>query len=301
MGVLEKMPAVDSLRLTLLSVTALVGIFYLWRRSKIARSAFAKGGLAPHLQPVLPECKPVHRLKDWTFGLGLAYKAYHELRSHTLLEKSQADFEQHGRTYSRRMGGLNLFATSEPEIIKTVLATEFKSWKLGEWRRLAFKNALGAEGIFGSDGNKWKWTRELLRPCFTTTRVKAVHRFEKHVGRLIETIQKRGASATIDLQPIFSEFSMDVATEFLFGLDLHCLPLEACRPGSESVAMEAFQSSKQGDIPFSVDRLRKFCEAISYVVGSVDGIHESRFGFLGMFLPDLRLRRERSTVKGKPR
>ena len=55
----------------------------------------------------------------------------------------------------------------------------------------------------------------MLRPSFVRTQISDVEMFEKHVEHLIHAIPKDGA--TVNLQDLFFQLSLDVSTDLLFG------------------------------------------------------------------------------------
>ncbi|PMD45815.1 cytochrome P450 [Hyaloscypha variabilis F] len=81
--------------------------------------------------------------------------------------------------------------TSDPENIRTVLATGFRDFELGPVRRNNFVPVLG-HGIFTSEGGDWAYFRAQLRPQFTREQ-------------------------EMDIMPLLFNFTLDVSTEFLFG------------------------------------------------------------------------------------
>lgn len=83
----------------------------------------------------------------------------------------QSHFEatkENGPTTSVVILGQKFISTSDPENIKTVLATKFKDFDLGE-RNDAFGPFLGS-GIFAADGAHWEKSRVSL-PCSMTDRI----------------------------------------------------------------------------------------------------------------------------------
>lgn len=60
----------------------------------------------------------------------------------------------------------------------------------------------------------------MIRPNFTRAQVADLASLEKHVQHLISLIPKNGA--TVDLQPLFYDLTLDSATEFLIGKSVDC-------------------------------------------------------------------------------
>lgn len=76
-------------------------------------------------------------------------------------------------------------------------------------------------GIFTSDGDEWQHSRALLRPSFSKDQVADLALVELHVNNLFKLLPNN--TGTIDLQPLFHDFSLDSATEFLFGRSTNTL------------------------------------------------------------------------------
>jgi len=77
------------------------------------------------------------------------------------------------------------------------------------------------EGIFTTDGEAWAHSRALLRPNFARDQVADLEAFERHIQALVAVIPRDGS--TVDLQELFFRFTMDSATEFLFGKSVESL------------------------------------------------------------------------------
>ena len=78
-----------------------------------------------------------------------------------------------------------------------------------------FLGKLLGKGIFTSDGEAWAHSRALLRPSFAREQIADLNTFEKHMQQLFQLIPADGT--TVDLKDLFFRFTMDSATEFLFG------------------------------------------------------------------------------------
>lgn len=164
---------------------------------------------------------PVERLNTifptWlpTFGLDVILRNMRAFKKHTFL-RSWADDMNRMDTHTMFVNiiGQRLFVTNDPENVKSMLATDFDAWSLGQERINSMSEYLGM-GIFTSEGPAWKHSREMLRPCFERSAVADVALFEKHVQRLFALLP--GDGEEIDLQPLLHELTLDIATEFLFG------------------------------------------------------------------------------------
>ena len=111
-----------------------------------------------------------------------------------------------------------LLVTRDPENVKAMLSAQSSDYDISKTRANAFMPLLG-EGIFTSSGQQWKHSRALVRPQFSKEEISNLDLIDRHVQTLLRILQtqEQGWTSTIDLQPLFFYFSLDVATEFLYG------------------------------------------------------------------------------------
>lgn len=116
-----------------------------------------------------------------------------------------------------------LLCTNEPENIKALLATQFKEFDLGI-RYDAFKPLLG-DGIFTLSQQGWYHSRQLLRPQFSQEEVARLTDLENHVQTLLKLFERKSkiGDGFFDVQELFFKFTLDSATEFLFGESIYSL------------------------------------------------------------------------------
>ncbi|KAF2835780.1 cytochrome P450 52A12 [Patellaria atrata CBS 101060] len=162
----------------------------------------------------------------WPFGLeGIGeLKAADEGKylPDCFLERHYAVARQEGKDYVATIAkwfcGQYLLQTTDPELIKAVLATQFKEFGLGEARIGNFKPLLG-NGIFSADGAQWEHARTLLRPQFAREQVSDLELEEAHIQHLMRAlpVNKDGWTNWVDIKSLFFRLTLDSATEFLFG------------------------------------------------------------------------------------
>ncbi|CAK9439969.1 uncharacterized protein LODBEIA_P40690 [Lodderomyces beijingensis] len=152
-----------------------------------------------------------------------------------------------GTIYVKVCGIMKIVFTIDPENIKAVLATQFNDYGLGT-RHAHFLPLLG-DGIFTLDGSGWKDSRAMLRPQFAREQIAHVKSLEPHIQVLAKHIRMHNFE-TFDLQELFFRFTVDTATEFLFGESVHSLydsklgiPPPNDIPGREAFA-DAFNRSQ---------------------------------------------------------
>ncbi|KAG5973969.1 hypothetical protein E4U55_000165, partial [Claviceps digitariae] len=161
-------------------------------------------------------CKPIAKTpdKDPILGLDMVRKQFRAAKAHRLLEEGRQRFQEFGTTFRSRQLLIDAIVTIEPDNIKTVLALKFNDWGIGH-RLEQFGPLLGA-GIFDTDGQHWHDSRALIRPNFTRDQVADLAAFERLIPDLFALIPRDGKT-TVDLQDIFFRYTIDSATDFLFG------------------------------------------------------------------------------------
>ncbi|KAF8864708.1 putative cytochrome P450 alkane hydroxylase [Acephala macrosclerotiorum] len=169
----------------------------------------------------LHKCEPETRIPQPERIIGYElYKIQLEAsKNKNILEVGRQRYINNGNTWSAVMMGRKFINTIDPENVKTILATNFKDFGLGQ-RQEAFGPLLG-QGIFTTDGAQWEHSRALVRPNFTKAQVADLDTFESHIQRLISKLPRDGS--TVDLQPLFFQLTLDSATEFLFGESVNSL------------------------------------------------------------------------------
>ncbi|KAG9242432.1 cytochrome P450 [Calycina marina] len=158
---------------------------------------------------------------DLIFGLDALLKFFKAFWQHRLMieiNKTFDDIQGGVHTFSINFLGSTTIYTREPENVKSVFATNHKSYTIPQTR----KDSLGifGPGIFTSDGQHWEASRALLRPNFMRSQLDT-RLIEVHVSALITKIPKDGSA--IDLVELFSDLTMDIATELFLGESTHLL------------------------------------------------------------------------------
>lgn len=152
--------------------------------------------------------------KEPMFGLDTLIPTLRALQQHRLLERSCKLFRDCGRTFNFQELNRRAIVTIESENIKAVLSLSFHDYGLSH-RLEAFRPLLG-EGIFDTDGHQWAASRALIRPSFTRERLADLTSFESLFQDLLVLLPRDG-STMVDLQELFFRYTIDSATEFLFG------------------------------------------------------------------------------------
>ncbi|KAK7448140.1 hypothetical protein VKT23_013899 [Stygiomarasmius scandens] len=126
-------------------------------------------------------------------------------------------FAKLGPVWNIRVLWSDLIFTTSPEHIQRILATDFPNYVKGERFQEAMGSVLGV-GVFNSDGDMWKFHRSMTRPFFTRDRITHFELFDRHALVAIEQMKKRlKENHPVDFQDLMGRFTLDTATEFLFG------------------------------------------------------------------------------------
>ncbi|KAF7343941.1 hypothetical protein MVEN_01682900 [Mycena venus] len=125
--------------------------------------------------------------------------------------------DRYGNTVMAKVLYDRLIFTTEPEHVKAILATEFDNyWKGPDAGRMS-QSLLGF-GVFNTDDEMWKFHRTMSRPFFNRERISDFDLFDRHTQGVLSRMKERLAEGfAIDIQDCVSRFTLDSATEFLFG------------------------------------------------------------------------------------
>ena len=163
-------------------------------------------------------CKPAQAqapVQDPFLGLDFLYDNLFRRNSGSRLAARHETFCRLGKTYSVQRCTYHTVHTCDSRNIKHMLATRFPDFVLPELRNRAIASFLGF-GIFSINGHGWARARAVLRPGFAKHKVDGIlDMIEGHLDALWK--QLPSDDRTVDLQPLFFEFAMDVSTEFLLG------------------------------------------------------------------------------------
>ncbi|KAH9923790.1 cytochrome P450 [Amylocystis lapponica] len=125
----------------------------------------------------------------------------------------------------------DLIITMDREHTKYVFATGFDKFSRGRGQKERMENFLG-EGIFNRDGEEWKTHRTLARPFFARDRISDFDTFEKYSSSTLERIATLTSSnQPIEAQDLYARFTLDAASEFLFGKNMDTLSGQLPVPG----------------------------------------------------------------------
>lgn len=215
------------------SITTILYILYRTITTSLARRRFArKNGCLPAAH--LP-------LRDPILGIDGLRASISAAKQRKLLSMLTDRFYSIAPTYTSLRLGSPAIITMEPENVKAILATRFKDFAIAPFRQPALHPFLG-DGIFTTDGPHWAASRAMIRPNFSRDQVADLDAFEDHFRDLLKAMPDGfGAEGEegFDLQELFFRFTIDSATEFLFGKSVRSLSAEGADEAEARFA-EAF-------------------------------------------------------------
>ncbi|KAF8451110.1 cytochrome P450 [Boletus edulis BED1] len=196
------------------------------------RQAVMKGAI---LAPQVPS--------KWPGGLDLLLVSVRNFRGGYMGEVIEQQCKDNGNAVSLNILWENRIFTMEPEHVKAILATQFNSFAKGPIFYDTALSLLGT-GVFNSDGDIWKFHRSMTRPFFNRDRISDFETFEKHADDAIGQLKARLRQGyPVDFQDMISRFTLDSATEFLFGKDVCSLSAGLVYPPNSPLATNvAFQN-----------------------------------------------------------
>ncbi|KAF9033991.1 cytochrome P450 [Hymenopellis radicata] len=196
-----------------------------YRDERTARSLGAR--LAPRIRGKLPLNFDVLLALDRAVESGYPCDAFQDYA------------DEYGAIYDLDFGGFSLPTTVSPKHIQAILATQFDKFEKGPTFRTVMKPVLGS-GIFNADGDMWRFHRTLSRPFFSRDRVTHFDIFDRHALSTIQKMKDRlRLGAPVDFQDLIQRFTMDTATEFLFGACVNSLSSSLPYPHDDASASDA--------------------------------------------------------------
>ncbi|KAH9478516.1 Cytochrome P450 monooxygenase 75 [Psilocybe cubensis] len=131
--------------------------------------------------------------------------------------------DQYGNVVNFDLMNTSFLLTNEPEHIKAILATQFESFVKGPLF-ISQMDSMFGEGVFNSDGEMWKFHRAMTRPFFTRERISDFEIYDRNWNISLKLAKDRLAEGySIDMQDLIARFTLDSASEFLFGKNVESL------------------------------------------------------------------------------
>jgi cytochrome P450 len=153
-------------------------------------------------------CPSLKRYPSWDRILGLDYVAamFKALKEHRFLEFQKDTYSAAGGVaWTANFMGNRMVYTSHPENMKAMSTSHAESFGIEPIR---YANGaitpFTGRGVNSSDGERWRRSRELVRPYFDREGFTNLGRLEVHVDRLLSKIPVDGSM--IDMQPLFQRW-----------------------------------------------------------------------------------------------
>nr|AVZ23844.1 cytochrome P450 [Thanatephorus cucumeris] len=189
-----------------------------------------------------------------------------EAREHGYVNDAMAPFlDSIGNIFNINLFGEDFIFTNEPEHVKAMLSTDFANFVKGHSNHEKIFSLLG-EGVFNVDGEMWKFHRNMTRPYFSRERITHFELFARHSDAAIAKLLSQPDA--VDVQDLVSKFTLDSASEFLFGINVRSLeqplPLPHVKETEGNNFSAAFTSVQaQAVVRFSYGALWPYMEFFS--------------------------------------
>ncbi|KAJ8090407.1 hypothetical protein PM082_019005 [Marasmius tenuissimus] len=124
----------------------------------------------------------------------------------------------------------------DQEHTKYIMATGFNNFWRGKYQKERMEKFLG-QGIFNRDDEMWRMHRANTRPFFARERISDFETFENYSSRTISIISEATSTdQPFDAQDLYSRFTIDAASDFLFGRNLDTLSASLPTPGKTTMS-----------------------------------------------------------------
>ncbi|KAI0919820.1 hypothetical protein AcW1_003029 [Taiwanofungus camphoratus] len=160
----------------------------------------------------------------WPGNIDVYLKMLRELRTTYLCSYYLSLFEQYKTTtINLRLLWQDVIVTMDEKHIQFILATGFNNFWRGRLQKERLETFLG-DGIFNRDDEEWRTHRALARPFFSRDRITDFEIFEKYTARTLSIVSSVSSSGQpVEVQDLFARFTLDAASEFLFGQNVDTL------------------------------------------------------------------------------
>ncbi|KAI0772037.1 cytochrome P450 monooxygenase pc-3 [Trametes elegans] len=207
-----KVSRVALVLLAIFSVPVVYVARYHLRRWRVRRAAARAGAVLP------PEWRG-----EAFGGVDIVKRTVNGFQNGYLGEGFWDRIDELGHLHAITALGETTYATNDAHVMKSILATNFADFEKGEEFRDTVNTVLGM-GVFNTDGELWKFHRQMTRPYFSRDRISHFELFDRHADVAIRKMKDRfGSGHALDFQDLISRFTIDSATEFLFGACVHSL------------------------------------------------------------------------------
>ncbi|KAJ7310067.1 hypothetical protein DFH08DRAFT_823103 [Mycena albidolilacea] len=159
--------------------------------------------------------------------------------------------EHNTTTVNTRLFWDDQIITMDERVTKFVSSTGFSHFEKSILWHERIDKLLGT-GIFDAEGDLWKTGRATARPFFAKERISDFEIFERTSATTLNLIVSRSHECLpINIQDLVARFTLDSASEFLFGVELGTLSRPLTIPGKVKLG-------PQGSVP--IDGATEFDE-----------------------------------------
>lgn len=147
-------------------------------------------------------CRPPSRLPQsiWRFGTDVQTQMAQIKTSGHQTRGFRSLFDKYGRTVQAMIWGQPWIWTCDIENIKAMSTTLFSDFCVEPLRKPTNSGWMG-DGIFVSDGERWRHSRALFKPLFAVNSSTDLDDFDCDVKRLLRLVPTDGE--TVDLASLF--------------------------------------------------------------------------------------------------
>ncbi|GJJ09202.1 hypothetical protein Clacol_003424 [Clathrus columnatus] len=231
-GVLRSLISFISIPITI----TLRSRYSVWKQDNEARRLNAK--VIPRVQGKLPG------------NLDIVRRIMKSLRQDYILQGFADLLREHNTTIlNTRFFWDDQIISMDEGVMQFVFSTGFSHFEKGILWHERIDKLLGT-GLFNAEGAAWKKGRAMARPFFSKDRISDVDIFERTSSKTLDLISARSnKTQPIDTQDLVARFTLDSASEFLFGIQLDTLSRPLTEPGKVKLG-------PKGSIP--IDRTEEF-------------------------------------------
>ncbi|THH11129.1 hypothetical protein EW146_g8151 [Bondarzewia mesenterica] len=186
-----------------------------WYTSLVSQRAAASLGAVPI---------PCVRGK-WPGNLDIAYNLVRSMKRDYIMQYMADLFDEYGcETINTRILWSDQIITINELNIKFMLTgAGFEWFHKGYYWQERFERFLG-NGIFNRDHGEWQTHRQIARPWFAKDRISDLDLFDRHASTTMTYMSTfSNVEEAFDVQDLFARFTLDTASEFLFGKCLNTL------------------------------------------------------------------------------
>ncbi|KAH9927640.1 cytochrome P450 [Fomitopsis serialis] len=220
-------------RLGLLAVPAHVVFIVFWAYTRLQYADWMHRRDARRMG-----ARPIPRVRGrWPGNLDIylqLLKAYHTTYLGSFHLKLFEEY--HTTTLNLRLLWQDFIITMDAKHQQFVLATGYEHFWRGVGQKERMEEFLGA-GIFNRDDQEWKAHRALARPFFSRDRVTDFELFERYADRTVSLMSSRcELGEPVEVQDMYARFTLDAASEFLFGKNVDTLSGRLPEPGNTQMS-----------------------------------------------------------------